>query len=130
MPEGVTPEAAFCFHYPRRVANDATISWPGGPLALPRRSDGRSWAGRSVILQERLDGSLWVSHEQAVYTVRPAPPDPGQLRARHLSGQADGKADLDLGLLDDQEPDAAGRPDPRPPSAGHPWRRSYSPRNR
>jgi transposase len=120
LPEGLTPEAVFCFHYPRRVANDATVSWPGGPLALPRRSDGRSWAGRSVMLQERLDGSLWVSHEQAMYPVRQAPPDPGQLRARRLSGRADGRPDLDLGLLDDQEPDAVSRPDRRPPSAGHP----------
>jgi len=130
MPEGVTPEAAFCFHYPRRVANDATVSWPGGPLALPRRPDGRSWAGRSVILQERLDGSLWVSHEQAVYPVRPAPPDPGQLRARHLSGLADGRPDLDLGLLPGPEPAADRRPERRPPSADHPWRRPSAPRTR
>ena len=40
MPEGLSPEAAFCLDYERRVANDATISWPGGPLALPRRTDG------------------------------------------------------------------------------------------
>ncbi len=130
LPEGLTPEAVFCFHYPRRVANDATVSWPGGPLALPRRTDGRSWAGRSVMLQERLDGSLWVSHEQAQYPVRPAPPDPGQLRARHLSGLADGRPDLDLGLLPGPEPAADRRPERRPPSADHPWRRPSAPRTR
>jgi transposase len=124
MPEGMDPEEVFCFHYPRRVANDATVSWPGGSLALPRRHDGRSWAGRSVILQERLDGSLWVSHEQAVYPLRPAPPDPGQLRVRHLSGRAAGAPDLDLGLLPGPEPGAGRRPERRPPSADHPWRRS------
>ena len=130
LPEGLTPEAVFCFHYPRRVANDATVSWPGGPLALPRRTDGRSWAGRSVMLQERLDGSLWVSHEQAQYPVRPAPPDPGQLRARHLSGLADGRPDLDLGLLPGPEPAADRRPERRPPSADHPWRRPSARRTR
>jgi transposase len=130
MPEGFSPEAAFCFHYPRRVANDATVSWPGGPLALPRRPDGRSWAGRSVILQERLDGSLWVSHEEAVYPLRPAPPDPGQLRARHLSGLAADAPDLDLGLLPRPAPGANSHPVRRPPSAGHPWRRPPPARDR
>jgi hypothetical protein len=130
MPEGFSPEAAFCFHYPRRVANDATVSWPGGSLALPRRPDGRSWAGRSVILQERLDGSLWVSHEEAVYPLRPAPPDPGQLRARHLSGLAADAPDLDLGLLPRPAPGANSHPVRRPPSAGHPWRRPPPARDR
>ena len=130
LPEGLAPEAVFCFHYPRRVARDATVSWADGPLQLPRRRDGRSWAGRSVILQERLDGSLWVGHEQTVYPVRPAPPDPGQLRARHLSGRAEGKPDLDLGQLTDPDPGAPGRDNRRPPAADHPWRRSYSTRNR
>ena len=36
-PDGLSSEAVFCFHYPRRVANDATVSWPGGGLALPCR---------------------------------------------------------------------------------------------
>jgi transposase len=76
LPAGLLPEMVFCFHYPRRVANDATIGWAGEPLALPRRRDGRSWAGRSVTLQERLDGSLWVSHEGKLYALRPAPPAP------------------------------------------------------
>lgn len=68
----------------RRVANDATISWPGGPLKLPRRPNGRSWAGRTVTLHERLDGSLWVEHEGTCSSVRPAPPNAGQLLARDL----------------------------------------------
>jgi len=123
MPEGLAPEAAFCFHYPRRVANDATVSWPGGPLALPRRPDGRSWAGRSVLLQERLDGSLWVSHEAAVYPLRVAPPDPGQLRARHLSALAAGAPDLDLERHPGPEPGERRRPAHRPQPADHPWRR-------
>lgn len=131
LPEGLAPEAVLCFHYPRRVANDATLSWAGGSLQLPRRSDGRSWAGRSVVLQERLDGSLWVTHDGATYPLRPAPPDPGQLRARQLSRRAEAKPDLDLDLLPpDPQPDTAPRVTRRPPGPDHPWRRRYSGRNR
>jgi hypothetical protein len=36
----VPPEAVFCFHYRRRIESDATVSWPGGALALPARADG------------------------------------------------------------------------------------------
>lgn len=130
-PEGLSSEAVFCFHYPRRVARDATISWPGGGLALPRRPDGRSWAGRSVVLQERLDGSLWVGHEGAVYPLRAAPPDAGELRARKLSRHAEGRPDLGLGLAPawpQRGPSATGSP--ARPAADHPWRRRYSDRGR
>lgn len=54
-PEGLSSAAVFCVHYPRRVSRDNTLSWPGGALALPRRSDGRR--GWIVTPQERLDGS-------------------------------------------------------------------------
>lgn len=122
------PEAVLCFHYPRRVANDATIGWAGGSLQLPRRRDGRSWAGRSVILQERLDGSLWVSHEGSLYPVRAAPANPGQLRARDLSRRTEGQPDLDLRPpVEPASPPPPRRPpQPRRPSDDHPWRRSYS----
>jgi len=124
-PEGLDAESVFCFHYPRRVARDATVSWPGGPLALPRRPDGRSWAGRSVVLQERLDGSLWVSHEGLCLPLAAAPADARTLRARHLSRRAEGREDLDLGLLSPlpaAEPKATRRA-PWKPAPDHPWRR-------
>ena len=127
-PDGSTAEALFCFHYPRRVGRDSTVSWPGGDLALPRRSDGRSWAGRSVVVQERLDGSLWVSHEGDLYPVRAAPPDAGQLRARKLSRAAEGAPDLDV-----PPPTRPTPPDPRPgrtPGPDHPWRGRYAGRGR
>jgi transposase len=130
-PDGLSSDAVFCFHYPRRVGRDNTISWPGGGLALPRRSDGHSWAGRTVVLQERLDGSVWVSHAGLCVPVRPAPADAGQLRARHLSRPADGTPDLDLGLLAPARPTAS--PAERPaskPAPDHPWRRRYSDRGR
>jgi transposase len=124
-PDGLSADAVFCFHYPRRVANDNTVSWPGGGLALPRRSDGRSWAGRTVILQERLDGSLWASAEDLCVPVGPAPADAGQLRARKL------RQPSDHGLrAEPAEPvDADALPAPQPPRdvvrrprPDHPWR--------
>lgn len=129
LPDGLTAEAVFCFHYPRRVANDATISWPGGPLELPRRRDGRSWAGRSVILQERLDGSLWVGHEGELYPVRPAPPDAGQLRARRLKPPTGPDLPPDLAGLVDAEKSPAPPAAPSRPGPDHPWRR-YRDRSR
>jgi len=125
-PEGLSAPAVFCFHYPRRVGRDSTISWPDGDLALPRRSDGRSWAGRSVILQERLDGSLWISHEDICVPVRPAPDDPGQLRARRLLSSPSDRDPL-TELAERLEP---GRPSAQEPASGlihrpgpdHPWR--------
>ncbi|MBF6557602.1 MAG: ISNCY family transposase [Acidimicrobiales bacterium] len=125
-PAGLSSEAVFCFHYPRRVGRDATVSWPDGDLALPRRSDGRSWAGRTVILQERLDGSLWVDHDGLCVPVRPAPADAGQLRARRLTPPLDRDLPPDLTEL----LDADTSPVPEPPSddvhrprPDHPWRR-------
>lgn len=130
-PEGLDAASVFCFHYPRRVARDTTISWPGGPLALPRRADGRSWAGRSVTLQERLDGSLWVSHDGVCLPLAPAPADPITLRARDLSRRAEGREDLDLGLLPPaHRPSSPNRPAPAKPGPDHPWRRGYSARGR
>ncbi len=122
-PDGPSIEAVFSFHYPRRVAPDATLSWAGRPLALPRRADGRSWSGAGVVVQEHLDGSLWVNHGGLDYRLAEAPAAPVTLRARHLTREP--LADLV----------AASRPEPRPalPSAAtarpgnhdpnHPWRR-------
>jgi transposase len=130
-PEGFDAASVFCFHYPRRVARDATISWPGGPLALPRRADGRSWAGRAVVLQERLDGSLWVSHDGLCLPLAPAPADPITLRARDLSRLAEGRADLDLGRLPAAPgPSSPSRPATSTPRPDHPWRRGYATRGR
>lgn len=125
-PEGLSSEAVFCFHYPRRVGRDNTVSWPGGDLALPRRSDGRSWAGRTVILQERLDGSLWVDHEGLCVPVRAAPADAGQLRARKLSSPLD--RDLPAELVELLDADKSPAPEPprndvHRPRPDHPWRR-------
>ena len=127
-PAGLSAEAVFCFHYPRRVGRDSTVSWPDGDLALPQRSDGRSWAGRSVIVQERLDGSLWVSHDGLCVPVTTAPADPGQLRARHQSRTAEGPPDRDV-----LPAVRAVTPAPRrgrTPGPDHPWRGRYAGQDR
>jgi transposase len=122
-PAGLSGEVVLCFHYPRRVARDATLSWEGRPLALPARVDGRSWAGTGVVVQERLDGSLWVSHAGATYRLTDAPPEPVTLRARHLRREP--LADLAVATVREPAPalpsaatSARGNHDPQ-----HPWRR-------
>ncbi|MGO9206931.1 MAG: ISNCY family transposase [Candidatus Limnocylindrales bacterium] len=122
-PAGFSPEAVFCFHYPRRVARDATVSWGEGALALPRRPDGRSWAGAAILLEERLDGSLWARHEGRHYPLTEAPATPALLRARHLSRRSEGRPDLSA-PEPRREPDPPDRPAPRwRPGPDHPWRR-------
>jgi len=110
--------AVFCFHYARRVAPDATLSWASRAFSLPRRADGASWARCGVILQERLDGSLWVSHEEHQYPLRPAPAAPVVLRARQLRREP--LADLPQHRLIPAErlPSAATWK----PAPDHPWR--------
>jgi hypothetical protein len=125
-PDGLSSEAVLCFHYPRRVGRDNTVSWSDGDLALPRRSDGRSWVGRSVVLQERLDGSLWVSHDGRCVPVRPAPADAGQLRARRLTLPSDRDVPskvLELADAEESPTPAPPRDDVRRPRSDHPWRR-------
>jgi transposase len=118
------PEAIFCFHYGRRVDPDATVSWDGRPLSLPRRRDGASWAGQHVVLQERLDGSLWVSHLGETHQLTAAPLTAPLLRARR-SGPVPPQLPLPFEPAD---PDPSG-PAPsaatptRRPAADHPWRR-------
>jgi transposase len=109
-------EAVFCFHYSRRVANDATVSWTGQPLAVPRRQSGGSWAGRAVTVEERLDGSLWVAHRDGRFQLAAAPPDAPTLRARKLHDGSRGKPDYPV--------DRPGRPSRGyPAKPDHPWRR-------
>jgi hypothetical protein len=125
LPEDLTAEAIFCFHYPRRVARDATVSWGREALALPRRSDGRSWAGRSVVLQERLDGSLWVRDGTEHHRLSEAPPVAPLLRARPISRAAAVEPPSDRPLSDEPRPPsvASTARTPYKPAADHPWRR-------
>lgn len=109
-------EAVFCFHYPRRAANDATVAWEGRTLALPRAARG-TWAGRAVTLEERLDGSLWVGHRGEHHPLVAAPDGPVRLRARgHLSRSSEGRPDNPV--ADRVHPSSAHAAPP-----DHPWRR-------
>lgn len=122
-PNGLTAEAVFCFHYPRRVAPDATLSWDSRPLALLPRRDGRSWAGAVVIVEERLDGSLWVSRDGHGYRLADAPPEPVTLRARHRRREP--LADLAAAGVREPQPALPSAATVRGPSPdrNHPWRR-------
>lgn len=111
--------AVFGFCYPRRVANDATLAWAGGSLALPRRADGRSWAGRTVTVEERLDGSLWVGTDGSHQRLTEAPAVAPVLRARRLKRIEALEPASERPVLPATPPSVASTA-PRPT---HPWRR-------
>jgi hypothetical protein len=119
----VHPVAAeLCFHYPRRVAGDATLAWEGRALALPRRDDGRTWARRRVVVEEHLDGSLWVRDGMERHRLTEAPPSAPRLRARAA------RRISPLDVLPEPLPAPAARPPSAAsivsrPAADHPWRR-------
>ena len=122
-PDGLTAASVLCFHYPRRVARDATVSWGPGALSLPPRRDGRSWAGRSVVLEERLDGSLWVRHDGEHHPVAEAPAAPTLLRARSLSRRSEDRPDVLTTVVSPPVTLPDPRPSRRRPASDHPWRR-------
>ena len=124
-PSAFPVEAELCFHYRRTVARDATISWDGRALAVPRRRDRDSWAGRRVTLEERLDGSLWVRDGTEHHRLSEAPPLAPLLRARPISRAAAVEPPSDRPVSDEPRPPSAS-PKPRvpyKPAADHPWRR-------
>lgn len=119
-PDGPPPEAVFCFHYARRVGNDATIPWDGRSLALPAAVAG-TWAGRPVVLQERLDGSLWASRDGACVPLAPAPDSAPVLRARRLPRVPELGAPAEP--VDPSPPPApASAASVAIPARPHPWR--------
>jgi transposase len=122
-PTGLSAETIFCFHYSRRVARDATVSWGEEALSLPRRQDGRSWAGCAIAIEERLDGSLWARHEGLHYPLAAAPAEPALLRARHLSRRSEGRPDLPMEGPRRDLTSPVIVPRPRRPGPDHPWRR-------
>ena len=122
-PDGLTAASVLCFHYPRRVARDATVSWGPGALSLPPRRDGRSWAGRTVVLEERLDGSLWVRHDGEHYPLAEAPAAPTLLRARHLPRRAAEMSDEEAAIATPPTLHPNLRPSHWRPASDHPWRR-------
>lgn len=128
FPEGHSAESVFCFHYARRVGNDATVSWGKGELALPRRRDGRSWVGTLITLEERLDGSLWAAHAGEHYRLTEAPAGPALLRARKLARHAEGQPDRPPATERSSSRAPASRSQPHRPRPDHPWHRRWSDR--
>jgi len=122
-PEGLEAKGVFCFHYPRRVAKDSTVSWGEQDLALPKRKDARSWAGMAVTVQERLDASLWVEHAGECYRLKLAPPTAALLRARRNCHNGEDMTDVQVGP---EMPAPVKTPPPRStphrPAPDHPWR--------
>jgi transposase len=109
LPDGLEPEALFCFRHGRRVARDGTLTLAGESLMLADRVEPRR-LGRRLVVSERLDGSRWVEVDGAFHRVVPAPERPARLR---------------------RQPRPAGSvrapgPPVHRPAPDHPWRR-YSP---
>ncbi len=82
VPRGLDLDRVCAFHYARRVAADNTVRVEDVTLQLApgpgRRSYVRAWA--DVV--QCLDGSWRVYVADRLVATTPAPPDPGQLRAR------------------------------------------------
>jgi len=118
-------EAELCFHYPRRVAHDATLDWDGHSLALPRRADGRAWGRRPMTVEEHLDGSLWVRAGDERHRLREAPPSAPLLRARQLRrlDALETPAEPSHPSTEARAPSATSAASPWRPAADHPWRR-------
>jgi hypothetical protein len=82
VPRGVDLDRVCAFHYARTVAADNTVRVDGLVLQLQPGPGRRSYAKAPAEVVQCLDGSWRVYvHDQLVATT-PAPPDPGQLRAR------------------------------------------------
>jgi transposase len=118
----VPPEAVFCFHYRRAIEADATVSWPGGSLALPARVDGRAWGRGHVMVEERLDGSLWTRAGGKHYELAVAPPDAPLLRARHMEIAALVEPEIEPMRPPRHEATPSAHSTTRP-APTHPWRR-------
>jgi hypothetical protein len=110
VPATVRLDRVLVFKYRCSVARDHTVHLAGRVLQLPPGRGGRGYAGRRVEVHIRLDGSIVAFDGLRQLAVRPAPPDPVQLRAQ-----------------DRQRPDPSLVPAaatlPWTPPVDHPWRR-------
>jgi len=129
--------------YRRVVARDSTVSIPGRLVRLPPRC---CTPGTSVEIRELLDGRLLVLRHHRLIAQEPAPVGPFVLTPRDEARRRRRLASLGIDLQGSPtshnlpsahvrpstpappKPKANSRP-PRPPSADHPWRRSYHSRS-
>jgi len=82
VPRGVDLERVCAFHYARRVAADNTVRVEEVTLQLAPGPGRRSYARALADVVQCLDGSWRVYVADRLVATTPAPPDPGQLRAR------------------------------------------------
>lgn len=81
-PRGVDLARLCAFHYVRQVALDNTVRVADVILQLAPGPQRRSYARAQADVVQCLDGSWRVYVGDRLVTTTPAPPDPGQLRAR------------------------------------------------
>ncbi len=82
VPRGVNLERACAFHYARTVAADNTVTVFGTVLQLQPGAHRRGYTRAPADVVQCLDGSWRVYVHDRLVATTPAPPDPGQLRAR------------------------------------------------
>lgn len=82
VPRGVDLDRVCAFHYARRVAADNTVRVEEVTLQLAPGPGRRSYARALADVVQCLDGSWRVYVANRLVATTPAPPDPGQLRAR------------------------------------------------
>lgn len=126
--------------YTRRVARDNTVRLGPRIVQIPRGPHGRSYAGGRVEVRECLDGRLLVDYQGRRLAVEPAPAAQFVLiprRAQRLraprSPSAEGGRYLPLRQNGPSSPIAALTAVAhhlRRPARQHPWRRTFSRRQR
>ena len=121
LPAHLNLEAAFAFHYQRKVANDHTIALDGHKLQLPPLAHGRSYARATVDLQHRLDGRLAALHQgQLLIVFEPADATPP--RVEHFNPKtSQGLFPKEKGSV--RTPPTTPSSPATQPAANHPWRR-------
>jgi transposase len=82
VPRGLDLDRVCAFHYARTVAADNTVTIDGLVLQVQAGPRGRSYAKAPAEVVQCLDGSWRVYVHDKLVVTTPAPPEPGQLRAR------------------------------------------------
>jgi hypothetical protein len=126
--------------YTRRVARDNTVRLGPRLVQIPRGPHGRSYAGCRVEVRECLDGRLLVDYQGRRLATAPAPPDdfvliPRRAPRLRASGSA---AEAEGGAVPRRPPPASSAPAARAalaehlhqPRRPHPWRQTFSRRQR
>jgi transposase len=133
------PDRLAC-RYTRVVARDNTVRLGARLVQIPRGSHGRSYAGCRVEVRECLDGRLLVDYQERRLTTAPAlsgdfvlTPHRAQRPRASRSASEEGGRSLPLGQNGPSSPIAALTAlaqHLRRPARQHPWRQTFSRRQR